>query len=159
MQRWIIAGVVFVVLSIVMLIGAYVGYRAYKQNQMTGIWLPLPMEQASVEQRGQVVKEFQERLGQPELMTTLAKDSGFTQDFGFASDAEAGNDLLGRFFSREGTFKTPDGRAVPVVEVGFTCKVKEYQRMEKVASELSKQIQSLMESSGPRRPADSDDAF
>ncbi len=154
MQRWIVAGAVFLVLTILLGVGAFFGLKTYRANKMTAIWLPLPVEQMPVEQRVKLADAFRENLAQEALMTTIARESGFTSDFGFSTDAEAGKELLRRFFCRQGHLDNPDGRKVPAIEIGFECKHKEFAKMEKATSRLTKELARLSESPAFRRSAE-----
>ncbi len=136
MQRWIIAGLVFIVL---LTGGGYFAYRSYQQNRATRIWLPLPTPEVSVEQRREMTVMLNEKLKDPILLEAVCKDSGYAKTMGLASDEEGAKDLLKRFFCEIGTADTPGGK-VPSINVGFSCKVKEFSKMGDVTNRLRKDI-------------------
>lgn len=140
MQRWIIAAVVFVVLFLGF---GYWGYRTYQQNRNTRIWLPLPAVEATSEQRGEMVETLTKKLTAPDAMAAICRDSGFAKTFGFASEEEATKSLLSRFFCEVGTADTTNGK-VPSVNVGFSCKVKEFKSMDKVTNRMREDILKIL---------------
>lgn len=140
MQRWIIAAAVFVVLFLGF---GYWGYRTYQQNRSTRIWLPLPALEATSEQRREMVDTLTNKLTAPDAMAAICRDSGFAKTFGFASEEEATKNLLTRFFCEVGTADTPNGK-VPSVNVGFSCKVKEFHNMDKVTNRMREDILKIL---------------
>ncbi|MCF7674431.1 MAG: hypothetical protein K9N23_08035 [Akkermansiaceae bacterium] len=146
MQRWIVAGLVFVVL---LMGGGYFAYRTYQQNRTTRIWLPLPMSEVAVEQRRETTTLLKKRLSDPLLMEVVCKDSGYAKTMGFASDEEGSKDLLKRFFCEIGT--TPDGK-LPAINVGFSCKVKDFSKMGPVTNRLRKDILRILGLPEPVEP-------
>jgi len=147
MQRWIIAGLVFLVL---LMGGAAFGYRTYQQNRNTRIWLPLPVPEATVEQRREMAADLRAKLGDPVLMGAVCKDSGYAGPMGLAAD-EATKALLGRLFVEVGTADTPTGR-IPSVNVGFNCKVKNFDKMKKPTNRLRDEIMKILGVSGSNEP-------
>lgn len=149
MQRWIIAAVVSV---IVLVAGAGFGFRAYKQNRATRIWLPIPTRaELTIDQRRDAVALLKKKLGEDELLTKVSVDTGYARDMALADDAAGAADLRQRLFVEIGTADTPAGK-VPSINVGFNCKVKEFDRMKKVTNRLMADIGVILGA-----PAASDD--
>lgn len=146
MQRWIVAAVVFVVL---LAGGAGFGYRYYKQNKQTQIWLPIPTPEMELKERKTVAAMLKEKLSDLDLLTRVSKDSGYAQEMGLANDAEAAKDLQQRLFTGIGFADTPSGK-VPSVNVGFNCKVKEFDKMGKPTQRLKNDIGNLLGKPAPK---------
>lgn len=121
--------------------GAF-GYRFYQQNRNTRIWLPLPIPAATSEQRQEMAATLRKKLSDPALMGAVCRDSGYAGTKGLSAD-EATKDLLGRLFVETGTADTPNGK-VPSVNVGFNCKVKDFEKMKKPTNRLRDDIMKLL---------------
>jgi hypothetical protein len=110
------------------------------QDRPTRIWLPIPTKpELLLEQRQDVVTLLTEKLSELSLLTLVSKDSGYAKDMGLATDEDGAEDLKQRLFVEIGTADSPGGK-VPSINVGFICKVKEFERMKKVTNRLMTDI-------------------
>lgn len=148
MQRWIVAGLVFLVLLVG---GGYFAYRTYQQNRTTRIWLPLPTPKMTVEERRQTTASLLEKLSDPVLMAAVCRDAGYAKTMDFASEEEGTKDLLKRLFCEIGTADTAQGK-VPSINVGFSCKVKHFGKMGEVTNRLRKDILEILGRPAPDEP-------
>lgn len=134
--------------------GAGIGYwkyRDYKQNKPTRIWLPIPTKpELSLEQRQEVVTLLKEKLSELPLLTKVSKDSKYAEDMGLATDEAGATDLKQRLFVEIGTAESPAGK-VASINVGFSCKVKEFERMKKVTTRIMVDIGNVLGLPAPKR--------
>jgi hypothetical protein len=69
MQRWIVVGVVAVLLFCGMGIGGLFAYRAYKQNLPGPVWVPMPVNpELPPEKCDEIIARLKEQLGKPALL-------------------------------------------------------------------------------------------
>ncbi|NJR41697.1 MAG: hypothetical protein HC767_02545, partial [Akkermansiaceae bacterium] len=72
MQRWIILGVVAMML---VLGGGAFGYWTLRQNRPHPVYVPMPMnEKLSIQQRTDTMKEVRAKLGSKEILSKVSKD-------------------------------------------------------------------------------------
>ena len=141
MQRWIIAAGVFLVLLVG---GGAFGYRTYKQNRPTRVWLQVQINpEASAESRSATVKMLTQRLGEHARLARVSKDVGLTRKMKVATDDAAANDLEKRLFVELGEFDTPKGK-VPSINIGLNCKVKESATMGAVITRMGKDLARIL---------------
>src|SRR5690606_16719837 len=93
MQRWIVAAVVLMLLTVG---GGAFAYRHYKQNKPTRVYVPMPLNpDFPAEKREEVAAELKKRLSEPELLIQAVKDTGLAGKLKLASD-EAAGDFVGK---------------------------------------------------------------
>ncbi len=132
MQRWIVAGVVAVLLFCGMGVGGLFAYRAYKQNRPQPIWVPMPINpELPTEKRDEIIEKLKTGLSKPGLLVKVSKDVGLVTKWELPSDEACAAEIGKRMFVREGEMDTPMGK-VPAIHVGLAGKRKE--------SEVSKEI-------------------
>ncbi|MCX6874707.1 MAG: hypothetical protein NTW21_13005 [Verrucomicrobia bacterium] len=150
MQRLIVAAGILLVLML-MAGGSWFAYRTYQQNRSTRIWLPLPINlDLSAERRQEMVKMLKTKLSEPALLVQVSKDVGLAKRLKLATDEAAGNDLGKRLFVELGEAETPKGK-LPSINVGMTCKVKEYKTMDEVMSRLRQDVFKILGVPEPKK--------
>lgn len=124
--------------------GGALGYRTYKQNRPTRVWLQLQVNaETSTDYRQATVKMLSGRLGEPALLARVSKDVELTQKMKYASDEAAAADLGKRLFVELGEVDTPKGK-VPSINVGMNCKAKECAVMGQVINRLGKDLARIL---------------
>ncbi len=125
MQRWIVAGVVAVLLIGGMGVGGLFAYRSYKQNLPAPIWVPMPINpELPNEKRDEIIGKLKTELSKPELLVKVSKDVGLVTKWELPTDEACAAELGRRIFVRAGDMDTPMGKA-PAIHVGLTGKRKE----------------------------------
>lgn len=142
MQRWIVAAVVLILLTVG---GGAFAYRHYKQNKPTRVYVPVPLNpELPSEKREEVAAELKARLSEPGLLIQAVKDTGLAGKLKLASDEAAGRFVGERLFVETGEADTPMGLKVPALHIGMTCKVKEYTPMGEVALRLMDDVWKIL---------------
>ena len=118
-------------------------YWTHQQNLTTRKIFQIPVVEMPTEQRQVVVDALKKRLSDPQVMGAVCRDSGYTSTFGFASEDEAVKDLLSRLLCETVT-KSGNGVSTPLITVGFKCKVKEFEKMDKVTLRLRDDIFKIL---------------
>jgi ribosomal protein L39E len=141
MQRWIVLGVVAMVLAIG---GSAFGYRAIKQNRPAPIWVPLAMNtELPYEKRREIAKELKLKLEQKEVLLQVCKDLSLAQEWQLPSNEAAAEELGKRLFVDLGDMDTPTGK-VPSVNVGVRGKLKEKDTSGKIAMRMMDDVWKIL---------------
>ena len=147
MQRWILAGIVALVLAIG---GGGLGLRFYKQNRPDKVWVPLPINgDLSLEKRRAMTKELEQTLRQSIKFAELSKDVGLSQKWQLASDEEGGREIEKRLFVKLGDADTPTGR-VPAIHIGVNGKVKEHAVLGALSVRLVDEVRRVLKLSADK---------
>ena len=148
MQRWIVLGVVALVLA---LGGAGLGFRAYKNSRPHPIWVPMPVNpDLTGEKRDEVAKDLKAKLTAPEKLTQVCKELNLAQEWELGSDAAAADELKRRLFVTSGEMVGKMGM-IPSINVGVSGKVKEKIMSEKIAMRLMEDVWDVLGISPPTR--------
>ena len=148
MQRWIVIGVVAMILAMG---GAVAGYRVIKQNRPSPIWVPMPVNpELPGDKRDEIRKELKGKLKERGLLGNVVKDLGLAKAWGLASDEAAIDELSRRVFVDSGETITPTG-PVPTFNIGVTGKVKEKGLSEKIAMRLMDDVWKILGIDPPPR--------
>jgi hypothetical protein len=131
MQRWIVAGVVAMLLIGGGGLAAY--YKlVYKPNRPAPFWVPMPINpELPTEKRDEIIEKLKTGLSKPGLLVKVSKDVGLVTKWELPSDEACAAEIGKRMFVREGEMDTPMGK-VPAIHVGLAGKRKE--------TEVSKEI-------------------
>ncbi len=142
MQRWIIAGVVLLVLTF----GAgFVGIKIYKQNRPHPVWVPLPVNpELSGDKKLQFSKELKQKLGEHQNLLTLSKDLKLAEKWKLASDEEAANLVAARLFVKVGEADTPNGTKIPSINIGVNGKAKDKEISNEIALRLFSDVRKML---------------
>jgi len=142
MQRWIIAGVVLLVLTF----GAgFVGIKIYKQNRPHPVWVPLPVNpELSGDKKLQFSKELKQKLGEHQHLLTLSKDLKLAEKWKLASDEEAANLVAARLFVKVGEADTPNGTKIPSIIIGVNGKAKDKEISNEIALRLFSDVRKML---------------
>jgi len=140
MQRWIVMGVVAMILLIG---GGGFAYWNYKQGRPHPVWVPLPLNpELSDEKREEVAKELKAKLGTTEILTRVSKDLNLTKRWQMASDDEVAGELGRRLFVTVGQADSALGK-VPSINIGVQGTRKDKEVSQEIATHLMKDVRKL----------------
>lgn len=141
MQRWIAAGVVLIVL---LMGGAYFGYKTLKRNRPSPIWVPIAINaDLPITKRDEIIKSIKDHLSQASVLEKVSHDLGLPAKMGLPNDKSVSDELTKRLFVRAGDMDTPTGK-VPSIHVGVTGKVKEAPISGEIAMRLMDDVWPLL---------------
>ena len=148
MQRWIVAGVVAMVL---LCGGGYAAIKIYKQNRPAPVWVPLPINpELPVEKRDEIIAKLKAHLGEKKLLEQVSKDVGLVAKWGLRTDEEGAVEIASRLFVREGEADTPQGK-VPAIHIGIKGKRKESKVTGEIAMRLMEEVWKILGIEPPRK--------
>ena len=141
MQRWIAAGLVIMVLF---LGGSYYGYKTYKANRPSPIWVPLAIKPDTENaKRDNMILELKTKLSEQEVLTKVSQDLGLKQKWNLASDESCAQELRHRLFVRSGDVATKMG-PMPAILIGMNGKAKERELSGKIAMRLMDDVWNIL---------------
>ena len=144
MQRWIVMGVVAVLLIGGVGIGGLSAYRSYKENLPAPMWVPLPINpELPNQKRDEVIHHLKTELGKPERLAKVSKDLKLAAEWELASDEACAAELSKRMFVRAGDMDTQMGK-VPAIHIGVTGKRKERELTGKIAMRLTEDVSKIL---------------
>lgn len=144
MQRWIVAGVVAVLLIGGMGVGGLFAYRAYKQNLPAPIWVPMPINpELPTDKRDDIIAKLKTELGKPERLAKVSKDLGLVTKWGLPSDEACAAELGRRMFVKAGEMDTPMGKT-PAIHIGLNGKNKEREVSGEIAMRLMEDVWKIL---------------
>ncbi|NQX02923.1 hypothetical protein HQ447_19875 [bacterium] len=142
MQRWIVFGVVAVLL---VLGGGGIAYKNYKQNRPHPVWVPLPINpELPGEKRTELARELKAKLEKPALLLQVSKDLNLPQALGVATDEAAASEVAGRLFVTVGEADSPAGGKIPSINIGVKGKDKEQVVSGKIAMRLMQDVWKIL---------------
>jgi hypothetical protein len=151
MQRWIVAGVVAVLLLCGMAVGGYFALRSYRLNLPSPVWVPLPHDPAlSMAELDKVISTIKTRLADPALLAKASDDLDLAETWNLPSDEACAAEISKRIFVRTGEADTAMGK-VPAILVGLNGKRKERQVTGKIAVRLMDDVAEILGIEPPRR--------
>ncbi len=141
MQRWIVLGVVAMIL---VLGGGAFGYWTIKQNRPAPIWVPLTMKaEIPYEKRREIAKELKTKLENKEILVRVSKDLGLAGEWKLPSAEAAADELGKRLFVEAGDMDSPEGR-LPSLNIGVRGKLKEKDLSGKIAVRLMDDVAKIL---------------
>jgi len=149
MQRWIVAGVVAMLL---MGAGGFFGLKAYKQNLPGPMWVPLPINpELPVAKRDEIITQIKTELSKSGCLVKVSRDLGLARKWEIPSDEGAAAELADRLFVKEGEADTPQGR-VPAIHIGVKGKRKERELSGKIVMRLMDDVWEILGIDPPPKP-------
>jgi hypothetical protein len=141
MQRWIVAGVVAMLL---MGAGGYFALKTYKQNLPAPMWVPLPINpELPVAKRDEIITQLKTELSKSERLVKVSRDLGLARKWEFSSDEGAAEELASRLFVKEGEADTPKGK-VPALHIGVKGRRKETELSGKIVMRLMDDVWEIL---------------
>jgi hypothetical protein len=141
MQRWIAAGLVIMVLF---LGGSYYGYRTYKANRPSPMWVPLAIKPDTENaKRDAMILELKTKLSEQEVLTKVSQDLGLKEIWNLPTDDACAEALRERLFVRSGDVATKMG-PMPAIHIGVNGKAKEVKLSEKIALRLMDDVWKIL---------------
>lgn len=148
MQRWIVAGVVAMLL---MGAGGFFALKAYKQSRPSPVWVPMPINpELPVAKRDEIIAELKAGLSEKERLVLVSKDVGLRAKWDLPSDEDGAAEIASRLFVREGEADTPQGK-VPAIHIGIKGKRKESKVSGEIAMRLMKDVWDILGIEPPRK--------
>lgn len=141
MQRWIVAGVVAMLL---MGAGGYFALKTYKQNRPSPVWVPLPVNpELPMAKRDEIIADLKAKLSEREVLIQVSKDVGLIGKWGLVSDDAGAVEIGKRLFVRPGDADTPMGK-VPAIHVGVNGKRKDREVSGQIAMRLMEDVWKIL---------------
>lgn len=142
MQRWIVFGVVVMIL---VLGGGGFAYKSYKENRPNPIWVPMPINpELPGDKRIEIAKELKELLKKPELLIQISKDLGLPKALQLPTDELAADEVARRLFVNVGETDSANGVKVPTINIGVTGMRKERVISEKIVMRLMEDVKKII---------------
>jgi hypothetical protein len=148
MQRWIAAGIVTMMLF---LGGGYYGYKTYKENKPSPMWVPLPIKpDLESAKRDEIIKDLKSKLSAPEVLVKVSQDLGLRQQWNLPTDEACAQTIGQRLFVRSGDAITEMG-PVPAIHIGVNGTAKESQLSGKIAMRLMDDVWKILGVPPPKK--------
>ncbi len=139
---------------ILMLGGAALGLRAYKQSRPQPMWVPLPVNtEVPVDKQEEVAESLKVKLLDKALLVQVSKDLGLTREWELATDEACADELKKRAFVRLSEMDSPMGR-VPAMHIGVNGTRAEQEMSGKIAMRLMQDVWKIL---GIQPPAAKDE--
>jgi hypothetical protein len=141
MQRWIVAGVVAMLL---MGAGGFFALKIYKENRPAPVWVPLPINpELPVAKRDEIISKLKTELAASDRLLRVSKDVGLAGKWKLSSDEDGAAELASRLFVKEGEADTPQGK-VPAIHIGVKGKRKEREVSGQIAMRLMDDVWEIL---------------
>ncbi|MFT4176553.1 MAG: hypothetical protein QM627_07835 [Luteolibacter sp.] len=142
MQRWIVIGVIAVVLAFG---GGGYGLWSYRQHRPDKIWVPLPLNPAlSDEHRAKVTEELKTKLlASDEILARVCTELSLAEKWNLPSTDAAVAELKKRMFIEIGETSI-SGTTVPTANVGVSGKRKERKLLGEISTRLMKEVWQIL---------------
>jgi hypothetical protein len=141
MQRWIVAGVVAMLL---MGAGGFFALKAYKQSRPAPVWVPLPINpELPVAKRDEIIVKLKTELSNSDRLIRVSKDVGLVGKWNLSSDEDGAAEVASRLFVREGEADTPQGK-VPAIHIGVKGKRKDREVSGQIAMRLMDDVWEIL---------------
>ncbi len=148
MQRWIVAGLVAMMLF---LGGGYFAYRTIKRNRPQPIWVPVPINpQLPTAKRDEIIKKVMQQLSDPYILEKVSHDLNLTRKMDLPTDRDVAAELGKQLFVRPGDMDTPMGK-VPSIHIGLTGKAKDTALTGEIAIRLMDDAWPILGISPPKK--------
>jgi hypothetical protein len=141
MQRWIVAGVVAMLL---MGAGGFFALKIYKENRPAPVWVPLPINpELPVAKRDEIISKLKTELAASDRLLRVSKDVGLAGKWKLSSDEDGAAEVASRLFVKEGEADTPQGK-VPAIHIGVKGKRKEREVSGQIAMRLMDDVWEIL---------------
>jgi len=141
MQRWIVVGVVAVLL---LAGGGGFAYWSYRQNTPSPVWVSIPMKhELTLEQRENIAKELEEKIETPEALSKVTQDLNLTAKWQLANAEAANAELKKRIFVHTGQMSTPSGQ-FSSLDVGVEGPRKEGAISKEIAQRIMHDVANIL---------------
>jgi hypothetical protein len=141
MQRWIVAGVLMVLL---MGAGGAFALKAYKQNRPAPVWVPLPINpELPIDKRDEIIARLKDELSREERLIRVSRDVGLAGKWNLPTDEDGAAEIAGRLFVKEGEADTPQGK-VPAIHIGVKGKRREREVSGEIAMRLMEDVWEIL---------------
>ncbi|MDP3851812.1 MAG: hypothetical protein Q8Q59_15015 [Luteolibacter sp.] len=141
MQRWIVAGVVAMLL---MGAGGFFALKSYRQNKPAPVWVPMPVNpELPMARRDEIIGDLKAKLSDRKLLIQVSRDVGLVSKWGLVSDEAGAVEIGRRLFVRAGDADTPMGK-VPAVHIGVNGKRKEREVSGQIAMRLMEDVWKIL---------------
>jgi hypothetical protein len=141
MQRWIVAGVVAMLL---MGAGGFFALKIYKENRPAPVWVPLPINpELPVAKRDEIISKLRTELAASDRLLRVSKDVGLAGKWKLSSDEDGAAEVASRLFVKEGEADTPQGK-VPAIHIGVKGKRKEREVSGQIAMRLMDDVWEIL---------------
>ena len=147
MQRWIVIGLVIVVLGMG---GSAYALWNYRQNRPAPMWVPMPIRaELTEEKREEIVVDLRKRISTPEILLAVSKEINLAQKWDLPTAEIAADELKKRLFVKAGDMATSTG-SVPAILVGINGSRKEKQISSDVAVLLMNHVWKILGIESPK---------
>lgn len=142
MQRWILSGLVVVIL---VLGGGGFAYKTYKQNRPHPVWVPVPINpELPGDKRTEIARDLKDQLMKPEILIQVSRDLELPKAWLLPTDEVAADEVAKRLFVNVGEIDTPAGIKVPTINIGVTGMTKDRAVSEKIAMRLMDDVRKII---------------
>lgn len=149
MQKWIVAGVVAIV---IFCFGGWFAIKAYKQNRPFPVWVELAINpQLPTKQRDETIKMLMNKLRNPAILEQVSRDVGVKRKWQLATEDAAVDEIAKRLFVRAGETKGKIGK-VPALHIGLKGKRKESKVTGEVAVRLMPEVVKILQEQDQGNP-------
>ena len=142
MQRWIVGGLI----GMLLLGGGLVGYykMVYQPSRPAPVWVPLPIRaDLEIAKQDELVSNLKTKLSDKEILLNVSKDVGLMKKWNLASDEEGAREIGSRLFVRTGEADTPMGK-VPAIHIGVTGTRKEREVSGEIAMRMMRDVWKIL---------------
>ncbi len=137
MQRWIVIAVLG---AILVGLGGGFAVWTFRQNKDDKVWMRQPLNpDLTTERLEQVAVDVKARLLDGSAMTAIVRDTGLAGKLDLPTEDEAEMIARRALFVELDKIKTPQGE-VPLLNVGYHCKVKTHKIMEEAAKRTMEEV-------------------
>jgi hypothetical protein len=141
MQRWILLGVVAMILVVG---GGGFAFWTYRQNRPTPVWVPILVNrELDPARHEEISKDLKTKLMTPEFLLQVSKELQLASKWQLPSDQAAAAEIAKRLFVRVGEADTPDGKA-PSINVGLDGPKKDFALSREIAMRIIKDVWKIL---------------
>ncbi len=149
MQKWIVAGLVAIVIFCV---GGWFAIKAYKQNRPHPVWVELAINpKLPTKQRDETIGMLMEKLRDRRILEQVSRDVGLKRKWQLATEDAAVDEIAKRLFVRPGDTQGKIGR-VPALHIGLKGKRKESVVTGEVAVRLMPEVVKILQAEDQANP-------
>jgi hypothetical protein len=142
MQRWIVGGLVALMLLGAGLIAYY--KLVYQPNKPAPVWVPLPIRvDLEIATRDKIIEDLKTKLSDEEVLRNVSKDVGLVKKWNLPSDHDGAREIGRRLFVRAGDADTPMGK-VPAIHIGVAGNSREREVSGEIAVRMMKDVWKIL---------------